>query len=55
MVELNPYFVLGFLRTTLGSSVIFFTAFAMWICSLKVDLHVYAPLVDGPRAKRPRK
>ena len=55
MYELQQYLVLGLVGSTLGSSVLLFTAFVLWIRSLKVDLCVYAPLVDGPRGKRPRR
>ena len=53
MDELSQCLILGFLGTILGNASVLFTLFTLWICSLRVDLDVYAPLVDGPRARRP--
>jgi hypothetical protein len=52
MNDLNLFFFLAVAGTTLGSISVLFVAFTVWIWSLRADLQVYAPLLDGPRSDR---
>ncbi len=52
MYDGNQIFVLGVLGGTLASFAVLFVTFAFWICSLRDDLHVHAPLLDAPKRFR---
>ena len=55
MQELQVYLLVGLLSSFLGSASILLVVFTLWICSLRTDLQVYAPLVDAPRTPYPRR
>lgn len=49
MYDTNQLLVFGILGTTVASFVVVFVAFAVWISSLKDDIHVHAPLLDNTK------
>jgi hypothetical protein len=49
---LNQFLILGVAIGTLASVVVLFVVFVAWIWSLKHDLHVHAPLLDGRGVNR---
>ncbi len=55
MEDLQQYLVLGVVSSFLGSASALFAVFTIWICSLRTELQVFAPLVDAPRRKCPRR